>query len=119
MTTDMRTLRFKIMALAGLLVLVSQSGTIAVVLVALNRDAGIRAERSLENAGATTHQLARRRGNQLQIDGTVLAADPYFRGAIVAGDTTAAAAILEAQQQRTSLDLGMLLDPRGDRKSVV
>jgi diguanylate cyclase (GGDEF)-like protein len=113
MTTDMRTLRFKIMALAGLLVLVSQSGTIAVVLVALNRDAGIRAERSLENAGATTHQLARRRGNQLQIDGTVLAADPYFRGAIVAGDTTAAAAILEAQQQRTSLDLGMLLDPRG------
>ncbi len=109
----MRTLRFKILALAGMLVLVSQSGTIAAVLFAANRDAGIRAERNLESAGTATYQLARSRGNRLHIAGTVLAADPYFRGAIVADDTVAITTILEAQRQRANLDLGMLLDPRG------
>lgn len=109
----MRTLRFKIMALAGLLVLVSQSGTIAVVLFAVNRDAGLRAERSLENAGASAYQLVRSLGNRLQIAGTLLAADSYFRGAIVADDVAAITTILEAQRQRADLDLAMLLDPRG------
>jgi hypothetical protein len=65
----MRTLRFKILALAGLLVLISQSATIAAALFAANRDAGIRAARRLESAGATAHQLARSRGNRLQIAG--------------------------------------------------
>jgi len=109
----MRTLRFKIMALAGLLVLVSQAGTIALVLFAVNRDAVMRAEESLQAAGSTTYQLARSRGNRLQIAGTVLAADPYFRGAIVAGDFAATGTILDGQRQRAALDLGMLLDPRG------
>ncbi|MDP2324068.1 MAG: EAL domain-containing protein [Gammaproteobacteria bacterium] len=109
----MRTLRFKILALAGLLVLVSQSGTIAAVLFAANRDAGIRAEQNLKGAGAATRQLAQGHGNRLRIAGRVLAADPVLRGAIVSGDLVAATTILESQRQQANLDLGMLLDPQG------
>ncbi len=109
----MRTLRFKILALAGLLVLVTQLGTIAAVLFTANREVGVRADQMLKRAGAITYQLAEGRGTRLRAAGAVLAADPALRGAIIAGDTTTATALLEAHRRRAELDLSILLDARG------
>jgi diguanylate cyclase (GGDEF)-like protein len=109
----MRTLRFKILALAGLLVLATQVGTIAAVLFTANREVGVRANEMLERAGTVTYQLAQGRGTRLRAAGAVLAADPYFRGAITAGDDPAIATILEAQRRRAEVDLGMVLDAQG------
>jgi len=109
----MRTLRFKILALAALLVVLTQLGTIAAVLYTANREVGVRAERLLEGAAAITYQLAQGRGTRLRTAGAVLAGDAFFRGAIAAGDRAAMGAILEAQRRRAELDLAILLDPRG------
>ncbi len=109
----MRTLRFKILGLAALLVLVTQLGTIAAVLFTANLEVGVRAQRLLEGAGTITYQLAQGRGTRLRTAGAVLAADAFFRGAIVAGNRTAMNTILEAQRRRAEVDLAMLLDPHG------
>ncbi|MEO8223386.1 MAG: EAL domain-containing protein [Gammaproteobacteria bacterium] len=109
----MRTLRFKIVALAGLLVLVTQLGTIAAVLFTANREVNVRANEMLERAGTITAQLAEGRGTRLRAAGAVLASDPNFRNAILKGDTATAAVLLEAHRRRAVVDLGMLLDPRG------
>ncbi|MEQ1801943.1 MAG: EAL domain-containing protein [Gammaproteobacteria bacterium] len=109
----MRTLRFKILALAALLVVVTQLGTIAAVLYTANREVGVRAQRLLAGAGTITNQLALGRGTRLRTAGAVLAADAFFRGAIVSGNSTATTAILRAQRRRAELDLAILLDPRG------
>lgn len=109
----MRTLRFKILGLAALLVVVTQLGTIAAVLFTANREVGVRAGRLLESAGTVTVQLAQGRDTRLRTAGAVLAADPFFRGAIVGNDKAAMATILAAQRQRAEVDLAMLLDPHG------
>ncbi|MDH5254952.1 MAG: hypothetical protein OEW72_03455, partial [Gammaproteobacteria bacterium] len=109
----MRTLRFKILGLAAMLVVVTQLGTIAAVLFTANREVGVRAGRLLESASAVSVQLARGRDTRLRTAGAVLAADPVFRGAIVGRDSAAMATILEAQRRRAEVDLVMLLDPGG------
>ncbi len=109
----MRTLRFKILGLAALLVVITQLGTIAAVLFTANREVGVRAQRLLEGAGTITYQLAQGRGTRLRTAGAVLAADALVRGAIVADDRAAMSAILEAQRRRAEVDLALLLDPHG------
>lgn len=109
----MQTLRFKILGLAALLVVITQLGTIAAVLLTANREVAVRAQRLLEEAGTVTVQLAQGRDTRLRTAGAVLAADPSFRGAIIGSDGAAMAAILEAQRRRAEVDLAMLLDPRG------
>ncbi|MBL8200541.1 MAG: EAL domain-containing protein [Chromatiales bacterium] len=109
----MRTLRFKILGLAGLLVVVTQLGTIAAVLFTANREVAVRAQRLLEGAGTVTVQLAQGRDTRLRTAGAVLAADPYFRGTIIDNDSTSTSKILDAQRRRAQVDLAMLLDPRG------
>lgn len=109
----MRTLRVKILGLAALLVVVTQLGTIAAVFYTANREVGVRAQRLLQGAGTITYQLAQGRGTRLRTAGAVLAADPFFRGSIVAGDRAAMTTILEAQRRRAEVDLALLLDPSG------
>jgi diguanylate cyclase (GGDEF)-like protein len=109
----MRTLRFKILGLAAMLVVITQLGTIAAVLVTANREVGVRAARLLENAGTVTVQLAKGRDARLRNAGAVLAADPVFRGAIVGNDSAAMATILEAHRSRVEVNLALLLDPQG------
>ncbi len=110
----MRTLRFKILSLAISLVIVTQLGTIAAVLFTANREVTVRANQMLESAVGVAYQLSHVRGARLRAAGAVLAADPYFRGAISSGDNAAIASILDAQRRRAEVDLCMLLDLRGD-----
>jgi diguanylate cyclase (GGDEF)-like protein len=109
----MRTLRIKILGLAALLVILTQLGTIAAVLYTANREVGVRADRLLEGAAAITSQLAQGRSTRLRSAGTLLAADPFFRGAIVSGDQGALRAALDAHRGRAEVDLGIVLDPAG------
>ncbi|MEO8223639.1 MAG: diguanylate cyclase [Gammaproteobacteria bacterium] len=109
----MRTLRFKILALAGLLVLFTQLGTTAAVLFAAKREVRDRAEHMLAGAAAITEQLAEGRGLRLRTAGATLAEGSHFRRVILSGDTAAITTILKAQGKRAEVDLALLLDPRG------
>ncbi len=109
----MRTLRSKILALATVLVVATQAGTIAAVLYTANQEVRERAERNLAGAASVTEQLSAGRGARLRAAGAVLAGDPYFRGAIVGGNLDAAGIILEGQRRRAEVDLAILLDPQG------
>ena len=109
----MRSLRSKILALAALLVVLTQFSTIGAVLLTTNREVSNRADQILHKAGTIAGQLSAARHTRLRSTGTVLAADLQFRSAVKARNTAAINALLREHRNRAELDLALLLDADG------
>ena len=85
----MRSLRSKILALAALLVVLTQFSTVGAVLLTANREVSNRAEQILHKAANIAGQLSASRHTRLRSAGAVLAADAQFRNTVNAGDIAA------------------------------
>lgn len=109
----MRSLRSKILALAALLVVLTQFSTVGTVLLTANREVSGRADQILHKAAAIAEQLSAGRHTRLRSVGAVLAADPQFRSTVNARDTATLNGLLTAHRQRAEIDLAILLDADG------
>ena len=109
----MRSLRSQILALATLLVLLTQFSTIGTVLLTTNRDVSNRADQVLHKAATIVSQLSAGRHSRLRSAGTGLAADPQFGSTVKARDIAAINELLTAHRYRAETDLALLLDADG------
>ena len=109
----MRSLRSKILALAALLVVLTQFSTISTVLLTGDREVSKRADQILHKAASIAEELSAGRHTRLRTAGAVLAADPQFRGTVSAGDPAALNGLLQAHRYRAEIDLLVLLDADG------
>ena len=109
----MRSLRSKILALAALLVVLTQFSTISTVLLTGDREVSKRADQILHKAASIAEDLSAGRHTRLRTAGAVLAADPQFRGTVSAGDPAALNGLLQAHRYRAEIDLLVLLDADG------
>lgn len=109
----MRSLRSKIMALAALLVVLTQFSTIGAVLLTTNRAVSNRAEQILQKAATVAGQLSAGRHTRLRSAGAVLAADPRFLSTVKSRDVAAINGLLTTHRYRTELDLALVLDTDG------
>ncbi len=109
----MRSLRSKILALAALLVVLTQFSTIGAVLLTTNREVSNRADQILHKAATIAGQLSVGRHTRLRSAGAVLAADPRFRGTVKSRDIATINELLGAHRYRTEIDLALLLDADG------
>lgn len=109
----MRSLRFKILAVAAALVLLSQAGTVITVLFTANRDVAERARQRLETGGDIVDQAAQMRTSQLGNTVSVLAADYAFKQAVASRDIETIASALANHARRAHAELAYLLDRDG------
>jgi diguanylate cyclase (GGDEF)-like protein len=109
----MRSLRLKILAVAAALVLLSQAGTVATVLVTANRDVAERARLRLETGSRTFEQLSHGRAMQLGNTVDVLAADYAFRQAVATRDLATITSALANHARRAKADIAFLFDESG------
>lgn len=109
----MRSLRVKILAVAAALVLLSQAGTVATVLVTANRDVAERARSRLETGSRTFEQLSRSRAIQLGNTVNVLASDYAFKQAVATRDLATVASALANHARRAQADIAFLFDEAG------
>jgi len=109
----MRSLRFKILAVAAALVLLSQAGTVMTVLVTAKRDVADRARIRLESGGRIFAQTAATRADQLGNTVSALAADYAFRQAVATRDIDTIASALANHAGRAGARLAYLLDADG------
>ncbi len=109
----MRSLRLKILALAALLVVLTQIGTIGTLLFTARHEAGERARTDLTKAATVLERVMQLRSDQLhnRLDG--LARDPVFANALASGDRAVLAAALAEAATRAEADLVVLLDDSG------
>lgn len=106
----MRSLRFKVLALAGALVLLSQAGTVASVLVTANREVSARAEQKLATGGRVLEEIILGRALQLGSTVSVLAADFAFKQAVATGDRATIESALANHAYRARADIAILSD---------
>ncbi len=109
----MQSLRFKILAVASTLVLLSQAGTVFTVLFTANRDVAERARASLETGARIFEQTTRARAEQLGATVKVLAADFAFKQAVASQDLATIDSALANHARRAGADLALLLDETG------
>lgn len=109
----MRSLRFKILAVAAALVLLSQAGTVMTVLVTANRDVAERARERLATGGRIFDQTAQARASQLGNTVSVLAADYAFKQAVASRDIDTIASALVNHERRAGAQIAYLLDDTG------
>ena len=109
----MRSLRLKILALAALLVVLTQVGTIGTVLVTANSEETKRARQELLQASGTIERVIGLRSDQLQNTMRILAEDRQFAAAMSSGDLAAVNAALAASMQRAEADIAVVLDQSG------
>lgn len=109
----MQSLRSKILALAALLVVLTQFGSIAAVLLTANREVSERGDQILHKAATIAGQLSSGRHTRLRSAGAVLAADPQFSSTVTARDTATINALLTGHRYRAEIDLAILLDADG------
>jgi diguanylate cyclase (GGDEF)-like protein len=109
----MRSLRLKILALAALLVVLTQAGTIGAVLVTANREVSARAQQELLTASDVLDRVMRLRSDQLHNTMRILAEDRQFSAALLGGNIGAVTAALNGAVQRVDADIAVVLDASG------
>jgi diguanylate cyclase (GGDEF)-like protein len=110
----MHSLRFKILAVAAMLVLLTQAGTVTTVLITANRDISARAQRALEAGARVFEQTSAARATQLGNTVSVLAADYAFKQAVASHDSPTIESALANHARRAGADLALLLDDQGE-----
>ncbi len=109
----MRSLRVKILALAALLVVLTQAGTIGTILVTANREARNSAAEKLHTSGAMLERVLQLRADQMQNTMRLLAAEPDFLSATASGDPARITAALQRLGTRTDADVHIMLGADG------
>jgi len=109
----MRSLRYKILALAALLVVLTLVGTIGTLLVAASHDARQRARTNLANAGAVLERVMKLRSGQTHEALQALASDGGFAAALASGDRDALATALARTSSRANVDMTVVFDDTG------
>ncbi|MCC7257488.1 MAG: EAL domain-containing protein [Gammaproteobacteria bacterium] len=109
----MRSLRVKVLALAALLVVFTQVGTIGTLLFAANREVHHTAADKLVTAGTMLRRVLQLRADQLRNTLRVLASERDFVAAVASNDPDALAAALKRSGARVDADLHLVLDAEG------
>jgi diguanylate cyclase (GGDEF)-like protein len=109
----MLSLRFKILAVAATLILLSQVGTVVTVLVTANRDVSDRARRALEAGSEVVRSSNQSRAVQFGNTVSALAADYGFKRAIGTADTPTIESALTNHARRAGADVALLFDNDG------
>ena len=109
----MGSFRNRLLVLIIGLGVVTQTVTLAAVLLSTQRSVQTRAAEQLRAEGTLAEQLMRFRGAQLANAVAVLAADFGFREAVASGHTPTILSAARNNAQRVSADLVVLLDTRG------
>jgi len=106
----MHSLRFKILATAAALVLLSQVGTVATVLVTARQDVADRAERALETGAEVLAQTSASQTEQFAGTVQALAADYGFKQAVGMNDVPTMESALANHARRAGADIAVLVD---------
>lgn len=109
----MRSLRVKILALAALLVVLTQAGTIGTILVTANREARNNAAEKLHGSGAMLERVLQLRADQMQNTMRLLVTEPDFLAAVASGDPARIATALQRLGTRTDANVHLMLDNEG------
>jgi diguanylate cyclase (GGDEF)-like protein len=111
--TALRSLRFKILMLAALLLAGSEIATIAAVLVTASRDVYQRAQESLRVGSTVLDEFMQSRSRALRTTVRVLAADYGFKEAVASNDLDTIRSVLENHGRRADADVTLLIQPDG------
>lgn len=106
----MGSFRKRLLVLIIGLVVITQTVTLAAVLVSTRRNVEARAAEQLRSGGAFAEQLIRFRAGQLATGVAVLAADFGFREAVASGDAPTILSAARNNAQRIGADMVLLLD---------
>ena len=106
----MHTLRFKILAVAAALIVLSQLGTVATVLLTARNDVGERAAQTMHRAASIITETTESRANQFEDTVIALAADYGFRQAIATEDKPTAESALNNNVKRAGADIALLFN---------
>jgi diguanylate cyclase (GGDEF)-like protein len=106
----MHSLRYKILVTAAALVLLSQVGTVATVLVTARQDVATRAERSLETGAEVLTLAVTSQAEQFSSTVQALAADYGFKQAVGMNDLLTIESALANHAARAGADIAMLVD---------
>lgn len=106
----MHSLRFKILATAAALVLVSQAGTVSTVLYTANKDVSTRAAAAMQSGASVLGNATRSRANQLGGTVQALASDYGFKQAISTRENETIASALQNHARRADADIAFVLD---------
>jgi len=106
----MQTLRFKILATAAALVLLSQIGTVAAVLITARQDVAERAERTLETGADVLGQATASQAEQFASTVQALASDYGFKQAVGMNDVPTLESALANHALRAGADIAILVD---------
>jgi diguanylate cyclase (GGDEF)-like protein len=109
----LRSLRFKVLLLAALLLAGSEVATVAAVLVTANRDVYQRARESLRVGATVLDEFMQSRSRALRTTVRVLAADYGFREAVATHDLDTIRSVLENHGRRADADVTLLIEPDG------
>ncbi|TLZ23826.1 MAG: hypothetical protein E6K27_15500, partial [Gammaproteobacteria bacterium] len=109
----MGSFRKRLLVLIIGLGVVTQTVTLAAVLVSTRRTVEARAAEQLRSGGAFAQQLIRFRAGQLANGVAVLAADFGFREAVASGDAPTILSAARNNAQRIGADVVLLLDTHG------
>ncbi len=109
----MHTLRFRILALAALLVIVTQVATMLTVLATANREVDRNARITLGSAHSMFDQVFAGESDRLANAGQLIADNERFRRAVLQRDKSGLAAQLDEHRQRTGTDLAFVMDREG------
>jgi diguanylate cyclase (GGDEF)-like protein len=109
----MGSFRKRLLVLIIGLVIVTQTVTLAAVLLSTRRTVEARAAEQLRSGGTLAEQLIRFRAGQLANGVAVLAADFGFRAAVASGDQPTILSAARNNAQRIGADMVLLLDTHG------
>src|SRR5262245_33769373 len=109
----LRSLRFKILTLAALLLAGSEIATIAAVLVTASRDVYQRAQESLRVGSTVLDEFMQSRSRALRTTVRVLASDYGFKEAVATNDLDTIRSALENHGRRADADVTLLIRPDG------
>lgn len=109
----MRSLRLKVLALAALLVVLTQAGTIGTLLLAADTAATERARQELLRASAILERVITLRAEQRQNAMRIIGDEHRFEKAIRSGDPDAVHAALDQAMRRAEADIAIVLDANG------
>jgi diguanylate cyclase (GGDEF)-like protein len=106
----MHSLRFKILATAATLVLLSQAGTVTTVLVTARQDVANRADRALETSAEVLLQATISQTEQFASTVQALAGDYGFKQAVGMNDVPTIESALANHARRAGADIAILVD---------
>src|SRR5438132_1013005 len=109
----MGSFRKRLLVLIIGLSVVTQTVTLAAVLIGTRRTVEARAAEQLRSGGSLAEQLIRFRAGELANGVAVLAADFGFREAVASGDAPTIMSAARNNAQRIGADMLLLLDTRG------